>query len=224
MATRGYFVTGTDTGIGKTRISVALLHLLRSRGLRAIGMKPIASGCVMTEQGWRNEDALQLRSASDPRPDYELVNPFALPEATAPTIAARRSGIRVELPSLVAAYRALQAQADAVVVEGVGGWLAPLAEGLEQSDLVRALHLDVVLVVGLRLGCINHARLTERAIQHDGAGLVGWIANAVDGTLDFADEYFRELEAAMATPCLGRVRHSPGANDVDGSVFLSGMP
>src|SRR5687768_4148577 len=138
---QGYYVTGTDTAVGKTLASAALLHALRDSGRRAVGMKPVASGCVLTPDGWRNEDAMQLQAASLPTPSYAQVNPFALPEATAPQIAAAAAGIRVTMAPMRQAYAELAALADVVVVEGVGGWLAPLADGLEQSQLAAALGL-----------------------------------------------------------------------------------
>ena len=177
---RSVFVTGTDTGAGKTLASCTLLHALRARGLRAVGMKPVASGCELAAEGWRNADALALWQASQPRPAYADLNPFALPEPLAPELAARAAGVQVGLEPILAAYARLQAQADAVVVEGVGGWAAPLAATIDQADLVRALRLPVVLVVGMRLGCLNHARLTAAAIAADGCELVGWIASGVD--------------------------------------------
>src|SRR5690606_236654 len=173
-AMNGIFVTGTDTGIGKTLASCALLHALRARGLHAVGMKPLASGCEATPGGLRNEDALALQAASDPRPAYADVNPFALPAPLAPEIAAREAGVAVALAPMLEAHARLAARADAVVVEGVGGWMAPLAGDLMQADLVRALGLPVVLVVGLRLGCLNHAYLSARAIEADGCQLAGW--------------------------------------------------
>ncbi len=199
------FVTGTDTGVGKTFASIALLQALRAKGLRAVGMKPVASGCEWIEEAWRNDDALALQAASDPRPHYADVNPYALPAATAPEIAARDAGIAIDLAGIDAAYRNLQAQSDIVVVEGVGGWAAPLSSTLDQRDVVRALELRVLLVVGLRLGCINHARLTARAIEVDGATLAGWIANDIDPAMEHRDAYFELLCSRMATPCLGRL-------------------
>ncbi len=216
-----YFITGTDTDIGKTRVSTALLHALHRRGMRAVGMKPVASGCHWTPEGWRNEDALVLQAASDPHPVYALVNPITLPTPTAPTIAAEKAGTVIELPPILAAYRLLLQQADSVVVEGVGGWLAPLAEALDQSDLVRALDLEVVLVVGMRLGCLNHARLTARAIREDGCRLVGWVANTVADPMADADEYFAALQGAIAAPCLGRIPFLPDANSVEIANFLT---
>ncbi|MEO6365449.1 MAG: dethiobiotin synthase [Luteimonas sp.] len=201
----GLYVTGTDTGIGKTFASVALLHALRARDLRSIGMKPVASGCERVEKEWRNDDALALQAASDPLPDYGDVNPYALPAATAPEIAAREACIDIALPRIERAYRSLQAQCDVVVVEGVGGWAAPLSPSLDQIDLVRALDLRVVLVVGLRLGCISHARLTARAIQADGAMLAAWIASEIDSDMADRDAYFELLRSRIAAPCVGRL-------------------
>jgi dethiobiotin synthetase len=219
MAQRLY-ITGTDTGVGKTRVSVALLHALRRQGLHAVGMKPVASGCHWTPEGWRNDDAVALQVASEPFPEYGLVNPFALTTPTAPTIAAQKAGVVVGLPPILAAYRSLRQQAESVVVEGVGGWLAPLADELDQSDLVRALDLDVVLVVGMRLGCLSHARLTARAIRDDDCRLIGWVANTVVEPLDYADEYFVAVRQAMATPCLGRIPFLPEASATEVAAFL----
>lgn len=212
MDKRGLFITGTDTDVGKTVVSTVLLHALRRHGYKAIGMKPVASGCVQTDEGWRNADALALQAASHPRPEYELVNPFALPEPTAPQIAAARAGMVVSLPPILAAYRQLAAQTDMMVVEGVGGWLAPLADQLDQNSFVQTLELDVILVVGLRLGCINHARLTERCILQDGGRLVGWVGNTADTRLSFATEYFQTLRRALGAPCLGLLPFAPQAD------------
>lgn len=209
-----FYITGTDTGIGKTVASAALLYALRARGLRAVGMKPVASGCERIGGAWQNEDAIALREASDPRPDYADVNPYALPAATAPELAARGAGMAIALPPIVDAYRRLAAQADAVVVEGVGGWAAPLSAQLDQHDVVRALDLPVIMVVGLRLGCISHARLTAQAIAADGATLLGWIGNDVDPALAQADAYFDLLQPRLAAPCLGRLPFSPECDAV----------
>jgi dethiobiotin synthetase len=201
----GVFLTGTDTGAGKTFAACALLHALRGRGLRAVGMKPVASGCEDTADGLRNADALALQAASDPLPAYARVNPWPLRAATAPEIAAALDGVRVGMAEILAAYRELAEGADHVVVEGVGGWLAPLAADLDQDEVVRALELPVLLVVGLRLGCINHARLSAEAIRVRGCRLAGWIASAVDPQLEYADEYFAALARALPAPCLGRI-------------------
>jgi len=204
----GLFVTGTDTGIGKSVASAALLHALRAGGARAVGMKPVASGCEPGPDGWRNEDALLLQAASLPRPRYQDVNPYALPQPLAPEIAAAEAGVEIALEPILAAHARLAAQADTVVVEGVGGWAAPVSAGLDQIDLVRALKLPVVLVVGLRLGAINHARLSVRAIQVDGAELIGWIANGIDPHMARADENFEILRRRLPVPCWGRLPYA----------------
>lgn len=206
------FVTGTDTGVGKTVASTALLHAFRARGLRAVGMKPVASGCEPTPDGLRNEDALTLQAASDPSPVYDDVNPYALALATAPQLAARAMGVHVDLERLHGAYRRLAAQADAVVVEGAGGWAAPMDDGLDQVDLVRRLDLPVVMVVGLRLGCLNHARLTARAIEADGVRMIGWIGSSVDPAFTERDAYTGLLNDALPAHCLGILPHAPGAD------------
>lgn len=221
---RGFYVTGTDTGVGKTVASVAMIHCLRGAGLRAVGMKPVASGCEHTPGGWRNDDALRLQAASVPRPAYDDVNPYALELATAPQLAARAMGMRVELAQLNDAYARLAAQADAIVVEGVGGWAAPLDEGLEQSDLARNLDLSVVLVVGLRLGCLSHARLTARAIEHDGLSLAGWIGNSVDPAFAERDQYVDLLREALPSPCLGLLPHTESPDAAAMASFLSLPP
>ena len=202
---RGIFITGTDTGVGKTLASCTLLHALRARGLRAVGMKPLASGSDATPDGLRNEDALALQAASDPRPRYEDVNPYALPLPLAPELAARDAGVEVALAPMLAAHARLAAQSDVVVVEGVGGWAAPLSPSLDQADLVRALGDDVpvVLVVGLRLGCLNHAYLSARAIAADGCRLAGWIGTGVDPGMARIDDNRALLAARLEAPCLG---------------------
>jgi dethiobiotin synthetase len=221
MHGHGCYVTGTDTGIGKTLASSALLHALRARGLRAVGMKPVASGCEATPEGWRNEDALALQVASDPTPRYGDVNPYALPLPLAPELAARDAGVQVELATLLAAHARLQAQAARVVVEGVGGWEAPLSASLRQADLVRALDLPVVLVVGLRLGCLNHAILSARAIAADGCRLLGWIGNAIDPDMACREEHRAMLQARLPAPCIGWLPHATGADARAFSRYLT---
>jgi len=209
---RALYVTGTDTGVGKTVASTALLHALRRRGLRAVGMKPLASGCDRVDGAWRNEDALALQAASDPMPRYQDLNPYALPLPLAPELAARDAGVEIESGVIAAAFARLSASADAVVVEGVGGWAAPLSARLDQAQVVRALRLEVVMVVGMRLGCINHARLTARAIAADGARLVGWIASHVDPEMARQDENIELLRGRLPAPCWGRLPHRSRPN------------
>lgn len=212
MPANHFYVTGTDTGVGKSVASAALLHALRARGHRAVGMKPLASGCEWIDGAWRNEDALLLQAASEPRPTYADVNPYALRAPLAPELALRDDGVELALAPLLAAHARLSTQADAMVVEGVGGWAAPLSADLDQLDLVRALGLPVVLVVGLRLGCINHARLTARAIEADGVQLLGWIANEIDPAMARIDDNVEILQRRLPVPCWGRLPHAPDAD------------
>lgn len=220
MSARSVLVTGTDTGIGKTHSSVALLHALRHGGLRAVGMKPIASGCDWIDGRWRNTDAVALQAASDPRPDYVDINPVALPEPTAPTLAAIAAGVTVDVADLYAAHARLASTADVVLVEGAGGWDAPLAVGLEHRDLAHHLGGAVVLVVGLKLGCLSHARLTARAIAADGCRLVGWIGNRIDPDFTRADDYVDLLTAALPAPCLGVLPFAAHGNDTAARLSL----
>jgi dethiobiotin synthetase len=222
MHERAFYVTGTDTGIGKTVASTALLHALRARGATAVGMKPVASGCAATAQGWRNDDALALLAASDPAPAYADLNPYALPLPLAPELAARDAGIVVELAPIQAAYARLRAQSQSVVVEGVGGWAAPLSGDLDQVDVVRALDLPVVLVVGLRLGCLNHAYLTARAIAADGCRLAGWIGNEIDPDMALRDDNLALLRGRLPAPCWGWLPHvrSPDAASLSRRLLL----
>ncbi|HEX5123370.1 MAG TPA: dethiobiotin synthase [Rhodanobacteraceae bacterium] len=215
MTVRGVFVTGTDTGIGKTRASALLVRAQRACGRRAIGMKPVASGCRETSEGLRNEDAEALIAASDPAPPYALCNPYAFAPPIAPHIAAREAAVAVALDPIIAAYRTLAGMADRVVVEGVGGWAVPLSDALMQADLVRALDVPVVLVVGLRLGCINHALLSARAIRADGCVLAGWIANRIDPDMARDDENLATLSARIDAPLLGVLAHSSEPRDAD---------
>ncbi|MCC4593166.1 dethiobiotin synthase [Xanthomonas campestris pv. cannae] len=209
MAVPAFYVTGTDTGIGKTIASTALLHALRARGQRAVGMKPVASGCTREAEGWRNEDALALHEASAPRPRYDDLNPYALPLPLAPELAAADAGVQLELAPIAAAFERLRAQADVVVVEGVGGWAAPLSATLDQADLARALRLPVVLVVGLRLGCLNHARLSAAAIAADGLQCIGWIGNEIDPAMERIDDNMVMLRTRLPMPCWGRLPYRP---------------
>lgn len=213
------FVTGTDTGIGKTVASVALLHALRGQGCRAVGMKPVASGCARDAASqWHNDDALALQKASQPRPAYAQLNPYALPLPLAPELAAADAGVTIRMPVLAQAFAQLGTQADAVVVEGVGGWLAPLSATLEQVDLVRNWQLPVLLVVGLRLGCINHARLTAQAIQADGCRLLGWIGNTLEPRMPASDGVLEILRRHLPVPCWGVL---PFGSDVDAASAAS---
>lgn len=206
------FVTGTDTGVGKTLVCASLLSALAARGIRASGMKPVASGCAETSEGLRNEDALELIAHSSVSAPYAQVNPYALREPIAPHIAAEQEGVEIRLDPLRAAFDALCTNADCVVVEGVGGWCAPLSATLMQADLASALQLPVVLVVGLRLGCLNHALLSARAIAADGCRLLGWIGSRVDARMARTEENIATLRQRLAAPCLGVLPYASAAD------------
>ncbi|MDO9436594.1 dethiobiotin synthase [Hydrogenophaga sp.] len=205
MAFDGCFVTGTDTGVGKTLISAALLHSLSRHHRRVVGMKPVAAGLIEHQGAQVSEDVLALRGASNVQVPAEFDNPVALPDAVAPHLAAARVGRSVTVAELLAAHRALQAHADVVVVEGAGGWRVPLNDDETLADLAIALHAPVVMVVGLRLGCLNHALLTAEAIRADGLELVGWVANAVDPDMPCRDENIDALRHWLRAPLLGCV-------------------
>lgn len=203
---RAFFVTGTDTEIGKTTIAAALLHAARRRGLSTAAAKPVASGCAKTTQGLRNEDALALLGQCTLPLGYEEVNPLAFEPAIAPHLAAREAGIALHVEALIEPVRAVLAHgADFTLVEGAGGWRVPLAGAETLSDLPIALRLPVILVVGVRLGCINHAVLTAEAIRADGLELAGWVANVVDPHTSRLDDNLATLTERLPAPCIGRV-------------------
>ncbi|HEY0198381.1 MAG TPA: dethiobiotin synthase, partial [Rhodanobacter sp.] len=193
--------------VGKTHVSCALLHALRMAGRNACGMKPVASGCMETPQGLRNDDALALQAASSGSPPYELINPVAMRDPLSPHLAAAHDGVTISLPPLRRAFEQLLASHDCVVVEGVGGWLVPLAPGLLASEIARQWKLPVILVVGLRLGCLNHALLSARAIEADGCRLLGWIGNAIDPAMVALEENLATLRELFSAPCLGVLPH-----------------
>ncbi|MGN6327630.1 MAG: dethiobiotin synthase [Rhodanobacter sp.] len=201
------FIAGTDTGIGKTHSSCTLLHALRAAGHTACGMKPVASGCEETPDGLRNEDALALQAASSAVLPYAVVNPFAMRDPLSPHLAAAHDGVSITMPPLRAAFEQLQGTHDCVVVEGVGGWMVPLAPGLSAADIARQWRLPVILVVGLRLGCLNHAQLSARAILADGCRLIGWIGNTIDPAMDAREENLDTLRDLLPAPCLGVLPH-----------------
>jgi dethiobiotin synthetase len=201
--TRNLFVTGTDTGVGKTRIAAALCHGLAGRGLRVAGMKPVASGCIATPEGLRNEDATALLAAMNVRAAYDEVNPYAFAPAIAPHIAAHEAGIDIDFARLDRAFERLRLQAEVMVVEGAGGWLAPLDATRSFADLAARWQLEVILVVGLRLGCLNHALLTGESIERRGLRLAGWVGNSIAARFPRKEENIATLRARIAAPCLG---------------------
>jgi len=214
------YITGTDTGIGKTFVTAGLLTALNRQGFRAIGMKPVATGSVCTPNGLKNNDALQLIAHSHYQLDYSLINPYVFEEAVAPHIAAAQAGITIELNPIKNAFEILHADADAIVVEGVGGWAVPFSSTLMQADLVNSLGLPVILVVGLRLGCINHALLTAQGIAADKCRLLGWIGNAIDPDFDRSEENLATLKTRLGVPCLGVVPLIPNGLPAHADSFL----
>lgn len=203
--TRGVFVTGTDTGVGKTLASAALIHALRAAGAKPVPMKPIAAGAVEVDGQRFNEDTLALMQAAGlARTAAADVTPILLHEPMAPHLAAAREKRRIELEPIRAAFLRAEAGGDFMVVEGVGGFMVPLGDDLDSVDLARMLGLPVVLVVGMRLGCLNHALLTARAIRASGLPFAGWIANHVDPHMAVPDENVAALKARLDAPLLAR--------------------
>jgi len=198
------FVTGTDTEVGKTRISVGLIAWLQQQGLMVAGMKPIASGCEWIAGEWKNEDALAMMAQSTLNLPYSMVNPYAFEPAIAPHIAADKAGKSICLKTIKENYQQIEQQADAVVVEGAGGWLVPINDDNTMADLAQKLNLPVVLVVAIKLGCINHALLTVESIQRRGLKLVGWVANHLSAQTE-SDEIIATLKQHIEAPCLGVV-------------------
>ncbi|WP_410761684.1 dethiobiotin synthase [Halochromatium sp.] len=206
---RGLFITGTDTEIGKTEVTLGLMSALQQRGQRVLGMKPIAAGCepsaeeARNDQPLRNEDALRIQAQCSQPVAYARINPYAFAPPIAPHIAAAQAGVEIALAPIQSAYQQLAAQADWVIVEGVGGWRVPLGPEFTLADLPRALELPVLLVVGLRLGCLNHALLSAESIQASGLRLVGWIANGVDPAMAAVEGNLASLRALLPAPCMG---------------------
>jgi dethiobiotin synthetase len=207
-----WFITGTDTGIGKTWVSAGLMHGLRGRGLTVAGMKPVASGCEATPRGLRNEDALMIQGQCSREVAYERINPYAFEPPIAPHIAAQEAGVIIELDRIAEQYRQLSAQADRMVVEGVGGWLVPLNRRETVADLAKCLGLPALVVVGIRLGCINHALLTVEAIRARGVPVAGWVANRVEPATDRLEEIIGTLRGMIDAPLIGTVPHLDGAD------------
>jgi len=207
LSPRGIFVTGTDTGVGKTLISCALLHAYAAAGYSTVGMKPVAAGCESVRDGLRCEDVELLRHASTVQAPLDLVNPYAFAPPVAPHIAATEAGTTIELARIRQAYLALTALAGKVVVEGVGGFRVPLNEHADAADLAQLLDLPMVLVVGMRLGCLSHAMLTVEAIGARGLTLAGWVANRIDPEMASFDANVAALQQRIAAPLLGVVAY-----------------
>ena len=203
----GIFITGTDTGIGKTIASCAIMHELAKQGFSVAGMKPIASGATSHQGQLKNDDALALMRHSTAAQEYKYVNPYCFEPAIAPHIAAELAGIEINMNSIQQSYAKLCEKVDWVVVEGVGGWLVPINMEQEVSDIADQLNLPVILVVGLRLGCINHALLTLESIRSKNIKIIGWIANHVVPKLHSSDQIIKTLQNKMNTTYLGYLPH-----------------
>ena len=219
------FITGTDTGIGKTYVACALVRELTGMGYSVSALKPVASGCERTDQGLRNEDALALMKAINVDMEYSQINPFAFEPAIAPHIAADKAGQVVELKKICGIANSMDT--DFMVIEGAGGWCVPLNEDLLLVELVRSLGADVVLVVGMKLGCINHALLSARQIEQDGCNLAGWIANQIDAEMPEYRNNLKTLCKLMPAPFLAEIPHgggiSPNIAKFEGIFNISGI-
>ena len=215
-----WFITGTDTGAGKTFVTCALLHALSAQGCRAIAMKPIAAGLAEIDGLSINEDVAHLRANMADPPPLSVINPYALTDPTAPHIAAARAGQRLELSPIETAFAQARVAAELVLVEGVGGWSLPLNESQWLADIPKALHLPVLMVVGVRLGALNHALLTARAVMADGCRMDGWIANILDANYPYAQETIESLRQCLDAPLLGTLDWNPQSDPRQAGVAL----
>ena len=213
-----YFITGTDTNVGKTLIACALLHGFAAQGQRAIGMKPIAAGC---DQFGLHEDVEHLIAASNVLADRQLINPYFFAPAVAPHIAAQQAGVKINLSSIVKCYTALSEQADVVIVEGAGGFMVPLNDHEDSADLASQLGLPIILVVGMRLGCLNHALLTVQAIAARGLLLAGWVANCVEPEMAILNENISALGQRISAPLVGIVPYQVQPNACESATYLN---
>jgi dethiobiotin synthetase len=207
---KGFFITGTDTEIGKTTVSLVLMRLLKQQGYKVAGMKPVAAGCEVTTEGLRNDDAQKLRHESSMNLPYELVNPFAYEPPIAPHIAAEQAHTPIAIETISNAYVKIANQADVVIVEGVGGWAVPINEQQTMADVAKALNLPVIVVSGIRLGCLNHTLLTQAAIQASGCQIAGWIANLLNENHPVLEQNIQYLKSTLPISYLGTL---PNAGD-----------
>lgn len=205
---QSYFITGTDTEIGKTVVSAMLIRYFIGRGEQVIGMKPVASGAKPVTNQLQNDDAMQLIKASNVSADYDLVNPYCFEPPIAPHIAAQQQGTEISVATIQQSYQQLANKSDRVIVEGVGGWQVPLNETQTVADLAKTLSLPVILVVGIRLGCLNHAMLTAQSILATGCVFAGWVANEVQPETAFVEENIQSLVNRLPAPMLARVGFS----------------
>ncbi|NLS11463.1 ATP-dependent dethiobiotin synthetase BioD [Vibrio sp. SM6] len=221
---KAFFIAGTDTDVGKTVSSKAILQALAARELATIGYKPVAAGCELTADGMRNSDALHLQKAATVAVPYEDVNPYALALPASPHIAAKQENVTVDFDRLSETLERLKAQSDTVLIEGAGGWRVPITDDECLSNWVKREKLPVVLVVGIKLGCLSHAMLTAEAIAADGLELVGWVANRVNpGTENYA-EIIALLEHKFSAPKLGEIPYIPSAKRIDLGKYIDVTP
>ncbi len=212
---KGVFITGTDTEVGKTRITLGLMSAIQSSGLTVCGMKPLASGASKINNVLLNEDALAIQQQASIHIDYQYINPYVYQQPIAPHLAAEKAGECIEIAKILDAYKKIEKMTDCIIVEGVGGWRVPINKNKTLSDLVRALNLPVIIVVGIRLGCINHALLSAEAIKADGLTLSGWIANRIDKDYTESDETIRSIAERIVAPKIADIPFIEQQNNCD---------
>lgn len=217
----GFFITGTDTDAGKTLVTLALMEKIKLSGYSVAAIKPVAAGVTQYPQGRFNEDAVLLQRQSTLNMDYDEVNPYLFEPAIAPHIAAEKSQVKVKLERIETVYKKFTSKTDYLFVEGAGGWLVPLNNDTDMSDIPSRLGLSVILVVGLKLGCINHARLTMQAIKSAGCDVAGWVGSQVDADMQYVDENIKSLMQYLDAPCLGIIPFLKLVNQHNAVKYLS---
>lgn len=212
---KGFFITGTDTGVGKTIVSLYLMRHLKKSGRQVACMKPVSAGCEMIGNGLRNDDALRLQAESTVELPYEWINPYAFEPPIAPHIAAEHAGVKIDKEFVKKNYDKIAAKSEFTIVEGAGGWLVPINDKESMADIAIALGLPVILVVGMRLGCLNHALLTANSIEQSGLEFAGWIANQIDPGMLNQEDNMQSLKQRISTPLLGNLEHSDSVDSSD---------
>lgn len=202
---KGVFITGTDTGSGKTHVTLGLMRAMKVLKMKVCGMKPVATGCARTIDGLRNEDAILIQKQCSRLLPYSTINPAAFEVPCSPNIAATLQGTIIQIDKISQAYEDVSAEADFVVVEGIGGWRVPLTDSIQTRDIVCQLDLPVIVVVGVRLGCISHALLTIEAIRNDNCAMAGWVANQLDQEYEYPAQTIRYLKSVINEPFLGEI-------------------
>ena len=213
---RGFFITGTDTDVGKTTVALGLMAALKNKGFTVAAFKPVSAGCAQTENGLRNDDALQLMQQASVEFPYDVINPYAFEPAIAPHIAAADVNVEMDINTIVQAYQKIAAKVDIVIVEGAGGWLVPLNKTQTMADVACVLKLDVIQVVGLKLGCLNHALLTSASISEHGLKQLGWTGNQRSNNMPYRTDNIETLRQRLPGNCLGIV---PILSTIDETTF-----